>query len=108
MPKYFSDKNGIIEDDLYFEVIEKKGIKQIRIRRTQDFGKLKGLEISVTDEIPWTYGDSLFKLSYKYYGSYDFWWCIALVNNKPTDAHFTIGDLVLIPSSPGLMAEALR
>lgn len=108
MPKYFDDKNALLDDDLYFEVLEKKGIKFIRLRRTQDFSKLKGLEIAVAGERPWSYGDTLYKLSFEYYGSYKYWWCIALVNNKPTDAHYSIGDIVLIPSSPQAIAGAMR
>ena len=26
-----------------------------------------------------------------------YWWIIARYNNKPTDAHYTVGDEVLIP-----------
>ena len=108
MPKYYNDKNAILSNDLYFDVFEKKGVKFLRIRRTQDFLKLKGLEIAIAGEKIWSYGDTLFKLSYEYYGTYDFWWCIALVNNKPTDAHYSIGDIVLVPQSPQTIAESMR
>lgn len=45
----------------------------------------------------YTMGDKLYKFAYEYYGNTDYWWIIAWYNNKPTDAHFNIGDIVYIP-----------
>tara|TARA_R110000851_G_scaffold53504_8_gene126902 strand:- start:577 stop:924 length:348 start_codon:yes stop_codon:yes gene_type:complete len=42
-------------------------------------------------------GDRLYKFAYEYYGDVDYWWIIAWYNNKPTDTHFNIGDIVYIP-----------
>ena len=42
-------------------------------------------------------GDKLYKFAYEYYGSVDYWWIIAWYNNKPTDSHFKLGDVVYIP-----------
>lgn len=42
-------------------------------------------------------GDKLYKFAHEYYGDVDYWWVIAWYNNKPTDAHFKIGDVVYIP-----------
>lgn len=42
-------------------------------------------------------GDRLYKFAYKYYGDVDLWWVIAWYNNKPTDSHFKLGDVVYIP-----------
>lgn len=44
-----------------------------------------------------TMGDKMYKFAYEYYGDVDYWWIIAWYNNKPTDAHFNIGDVVYIP-----------
>lgn len=108
MPKYSDDRPGILNDESYFDILRGKGVKELRIRRTQDFSKLKGIDVEIEGEHLWSYGDSLYKLSYKYYNSYDFWWTIGLVNNKPTDAHYSIGDVVLIPVNPGVISEAMR
>jgi hypothetical protein len=54
--------------------------------------------LSVAEEL-WTMGDSLSKLAGKYYGSGTYWWVIAYFNNKPTDAHFKVGDTVYVPTS---------
>jgi len=45
----------------------------------------------------YTMGDRLYKFAYEYYGDVDYWWIIAWYNNKPTDTHFNIGDIVYIP-----------
>lgn len=49
-------------------------------------------------EIYWSEGDRLYKLSNEYYNSTRFWWVIAFFNQKPTDADYKVGDLVLIPT----------
>jgi len=45
----------------------------------------------------WSTGDRLYKLADQYYNDPELWWIIAWYNNKPTEAHFNVGDLVQIP-----------
>ena len=66
------------------------------------FEELKGRTFSTIETREWTFGDSLYKLSYQYYNTIEFWWVIALVNNKPTDAHFKFGDMITIPANPDI------
>ena len=42
-------------------------------------------------------GDKLYKYSYEFYGSVEYWWVIAWYNNRPTDTHCKIGDTIHIP-----------
>ena len=49
-------------------------------------------------ETVWQSNTKLWKLSEANYGDPSFWWVIALFNNKPTDAHFKLGDIVMIPT----------
>jgi len=107
MTKYKNDINSILKSDLYSEVFEKKGVKFLRIRRTKDFSPLRTVEVEIRTEHIWTKTDTLFRLSNQYFGSYDNWWIIALVNRKPTDGHFSIGDVVLIPTDTSLIKEAM-
>jgi len=58
----------------------------------------------MTEEM-WGLGDRLCKLAGKHYGDSTYWWVIAYFNNKPTDAHFNIGDIVYIPVS---LSDALE
>jgi competence CoiA-like predicted nuclease len=45
----------------------------------------------------WQRRTRLFKLAFEFYGDSKLWWIIAWFNQKPTDAHFSVGDEVLIP-----------
>jgi len=108
MPSISKNRAAILSSDLYFEVFERKGVKFLRIRRTSTFDRLQGHEFDVSSEHSWTKGDSLLKLSHKYYGDTKFWWVIGLLNSKPTDAHFSIGDVTYIPANPYHVAELLK
>tara|TARA_B100000287_G_C20093023_1_gene567218 strand:+ start:118 stop:447 length:330 start_codon:yes stop_codon:yes gene_type:complete len=108
MPSYINDANAILNSDIYSEVFERKGVKYLRIRRTKDFSSLRGVEVEIAGEHVWTNTDSLFRLANEFLGSYDNWWVLALINKKPTDAHFTVGDIVFIPSDVSRIKEAFR
>lgn len=107
MPQY-SKKEAILNSDLYFDVLERKGVKSIVITRSRTFKELQGKEFDVTTEHTWSKGDSLHKLSQRYYGEFQYWWVIGLMNSKPTDAHYSIGDNIMIPSNPYYVAGLLR
>ena len=42
--------------------------------------------------------DNVESLAEKYYGLSSYWWLIAWYNEKPTESHFAVGDIVLIPT----------
>ncbi len=42
-------------------------------------------------------GDRYYKLAEHYYGRPQYWWAIALYNNKPTEGHLRLGDTIKIP-----------
>ncbi len=108
MPKYLNDQNGILSDDLYFEVFQKKEVKFLKIRRSNNFKKMQDMELEIGQEHIWSQGDTLFRLANKYYGSYELWWTIGLINNKPTDGHYKVGDLVYIISNPLSIKDKMR
>ena len=100
MPKYNHMSQGINNNELYKELLEDRGVKHIVHYRTKLFGSnAVPKRFSATKHV-WTMGDRYFKLSYEYYGTYQYWWIIALVNNKPTEAHLEYGDVILIPTDP--------
>ena len=45
----------------------------------------------------WKLGDRYYKLASQYYGSADLWWIIAWYNQKPTESHVTMGEVVYVP-----------
>jgi len=107
MPIYPSNPNMIIDEEHYKTLMEDRGIKVLRAKRTQTFEGLQNFEFELLEEHIWTKTDKLFHLSRRYYGTNDFWWVIGLANKKPTDAHFNIGDVVIIPSKPSRFLEAI-
>ena len=108
MPKYKNRKNAALNVPLYDKILDKKKRKFLTITRTITFDSLKDVNLPVITTHIWITGDTLYKLSYKYYDTYDFWWVIALVNNKPSDAHYTFGDEVLIPANPSVLNNKLE
>lgn len=45
----------------------------------------------------WSIGDKYWKLAEKSYGDPGLWWILAWFNQKPTESHLKIGDIVFIP-----------
>ena len=108
MPEFLSDKKAILNSTVYADVFERKGVKFLTIRRTSDFSSLTGMEFEVLEEHVWSKSDSLIKLANKYYNNSTVWWTIGIINGKPTDAHYKIGDVVYIPRSPIQIVESMR
>ena len=45
----------------------------------------------------WGMGDRYFKLADEYYGDPTMWWVIGFYNQKPTEFHVKLGDVIYIP-----------
>ena len=45
----------------------------------------------------WQTGDRFFKLADEYYSDPEMWWVIAFYNQKPTEFHLNLGDVIYIP-----------
>jgi hypothetical protein len=103
MTIFNKQEKAIIDNDLYFEILEVKGVKFIEIYRTVNFQRIKSRRISIKAKHVWSHGDKLFKLASRYYGDISKFWIIGLINKRPTDGHYKIGDEVLIPSDIGLI-----
>ncbi len=108
MPKYKNNDKAVITDDHYQNLKDDRGIKKLRIRRTKTFDNIQGMEFEVLTEHVWSKTDKLHHLSRRYYGTNNYWWVIGLVNNKPTDAHYVIGDVLQIPRRPSIVVEAIN
>ena len=108
MPKFRNRKKAKLSVDSYREIFDKKNRDFLMITRTMTFEQLKDVQLPIAATHVWSTGDSLYKLSQKYYGTIDYWWAIGIVNNKPTDAHYTYGDEVIIPGNPSVLNNALE
>jgi nucleoid-associated protein YgaU len=97
------------ETDQYREKFKERGVNHIRHYSTKTLKYPTAEEIrllSITHHV-WSQGDRLYKLAYKYYGDSTLWWVIAWYNKKPTDAHYSLGELVSVPKPLEVMFSLL-
>lgn len=100
--KRYEDAKTISLDDkneVYKAFLKRRNIKSININKMKNLTldeTSNNINFKIKEEI-WKDGDKLYKFSKKYYNSVEFWWVIALFNQKPTDSDYNSGDLVLIP-----------
>jgi len=83
----------------YEDVLRRKKVTQISQYSTPSMVRLTAEQRPSISEVEhiWKTGDRYYKLAEKYYGLPRYWWAIALYNNKPTDGHVKLGDIVRIP-----------
>jgi nucleoid-associated protein YgaU len=100
MGRYSGRTVGRNEEAIYSDLLLDKQLKHIDQYLTPSFHTLEVKEsLSLTRiQHVWKAGDRLWKLSNQYYGEPTYWWLIAWYNQKPTESHFTIGDVVIIPT----------
>jgi hypothetical protein len=96
--------------NLYSNILKNRFVKEINQYETRYF-KFDYKKIINNGDIikhTWSVGDRYYKLSYKYYGDTRDWWIIALFNNKPTESHLKIGDILEIPTPLQLVLENMK
>tara|TARA_R110002020_G_scaffold266973_1_gene482039 strand:+ start:817 stop:1167 length:351 start_codon:yes stop_codon:yes gene_type:complete len=93
--------------DIYEDLRRKRGVKQLKQYLTQQLGKLSPEDRSeiTTIQHVWKTGDRFYKLAHQYYNFSEYWWVIAWYNQKPTENHINIGDVIFIPFPPDLLAS---
>ena len=87
------------KEDVYEELLKKRGVKKINHFSSPHFKSLtreEYRELTVVTHT-WSIGDRFYKLSYKYYGTTKYWWLIAKFNGIPTESHVELGDKIDIP-----------
>lgn len=100
MPVSRYSNRGIkgLDKKLYKELLNKREIYDIIHYDTATYNyDIVDLVPFTLKEVVWKSGDRLYKLSQQYYGSVEYWWVIAFINQKPTDSHFQVGDILFIP-----------
>jgi len=87
------------ENELYENIFRKRSIKSVIQYNSAKFKYPTAEEIEDLDVITlrWKLGSRLYKFADQYYGNPELWWIIAWYNQKPTESHFQIGDLVYVP-----------
>ena len=76
-----------------------RGVEKIRQYDTPTFRHPGLEEITNFKRIRhvWKTGDRYFKLADEYYNDPEMWWVIALYNQRPTEFHIALGDIIYIP-----------
>ena len=108
--RYDDDAVFTNSEEIYFHILEERGLKGIVQFETKIFSKPTKSDIDrlVMTQIIWSTGDRLFKLAAEYYGNPEYWWIIARFNAKPTEAHYELGDVVYIPGPPDVILDLYR
>jgi hypothetical protein len=100
MPKrYDGIEEAYNREEMYEEHMERRGVKHIIQYKTytmhhptpQQIGKLTMVGHT------WSLGDRYYKLAHQYYGDSQWWWIIAWFNQKPTESHVELGEVINIP-----------
>jgi hypothetical protein len=96
--------NDLEEHQEFFEV---RGTKFIMQHRTRSLKKISPADHAALHQQMhlWKQADRFWKLAAGYYGDVKYWWVIAEYNQKPTEAHISNGDVIVIPMP---LQEALR
>ena len=97
--RYLNRPIRLNNEEFYEEFFTQRGIRQLNQYLTPNFPKLttdRKMALETVDHV-WKVGDKLYKLAAKYYGDSTLWWLIAWYNEQPTEAHYTLGQIVYIP-----------
>lgn len=108
--RYTNRKVNYNTEELIQKILDRKNIPAIKHYNSPVIEiptYLDRVNIKTTTEI-WKRGDRLYKYAEKYYSNPELWWIIAMYNNKPTDAHFIIGDVFYIPTDLANLFEYLK
>ena len=99
MSRYTGRKKGKNDTEMYEDVLEARGVKQIVQYTTPalKFPEPDVLRRIRTKEYIWQQGDKFWRLASQHYGDPKLWWLIAQFNQKPTEHHVAIGETIKIP-----------
>jgi len=87
--------------DLYKEYFKDRNVNFIKHFSTPNFTYPDAEDIGRIQYVQhvWKLGDSYSKLAQLYYNDHTTWWVIAKFNQKPTESHLSVGDIINIPVS---------
>jgi nucleoid-associated protein YgaU len=85
--------------EIYDNIFEDRGVNYMIQFNTPHEAALSMEQIGSLKKIKriWNIGDRLYKMAAEYYDDPTYWWIIAHFNQKPTEAHFTVGEPMYIP-----------
>ncbi len=97
--RYKNQEVFINDKGAYRRYLKKRGMEHIKQFDTPAFKHPSVRDMQNFDTINhiWGTGDRYFKLAERYYNDPTMWWVIALYNQKPTEFHLKLGDVLFIP-----------
>ena len=99
MTTYSRDDPAVNNSEIYDDLFQKRGVKNITQYPTKIFSRtFKDKEISYYVHY-WSQGDRYHKLASKFYGDYRLWWVIAMFNEQPSEGNINYGDKIMIPAN---------
>lgn len=94
-------KRTVLYNDnaMYTNMLKERFVTFIRQYNTPIFRSPTAKEMKSIEVVKhiWAVGDRYYKLASKYYSSPELWWILAWYNQKPTEAHVNVGDVISIP-----------
>ena len=99
MSRYVNTRVVINNVSLYDKIKKERGLARLKHYKRHIFYDLKeeDLKDMVINYKVWSLGDRMHKFAHEAYGDSELWWVLAWFNQKPTDAHYKIGDKIAIP-----------
>ena len=98
--RYKNQRVFINDTEPYKRYLVKRGLEHVKQYTTPKMfypTSLQSRDFSTINYI-WSTGDRYFKLADEYYGDPKMWWVIAFYNQKPTESHVKLGDIIYIPT----------
>lgn len=96
-----NEKRDILinEHPIYKNLAKERGLDFIRHLSKMKIASISTEDmenLTIVDHIFKT-GDSLMKISHKYYGDVRYWWILGAFNKKPIDNLIKVGDIIHVP-----------
>ncbi len=101
MSDRYENRRQVINDlERYKALFQKRGVNFINMYKTPVLKHLTEEEIAELTVLShrWTSRDTFYKMAHQYYGDPTMWWVIAWFNQKPTDSHPILGEIIYVPT----------
>jgi len=99
--RYKNQKVFVNDAEAYRRYLKTRGLKHIKQYNTPKMlypTDKQASENFTTISHIWGIGDKYYKLADEYYYDPTMWWVIAFYNQKPTEFHIKLGDIIYIPT----------
>ena len=108
--RYDGVEEAINQEEIYKQHLELRGVKFINQYKTFHMRHPTAEQIGKLTMIGhvWSLGDRYYKLAHQYYGDSEWWWIIAWFNQKPTESHVDLGEVVNVPTPLNEVLQILR